>query len=316
MIRAGLPLVLSLAALPAAGEISFGLPLDCQLGETCFIQQYVDRDPGPGVADFACGAASYDGHKGTDFALPSVSAMAAGVTVRAAAPGTVKAVRDGMADTPGGHGGADLEGRDCGNGVVIDHSQGWESQYCHLAGGSVAVAKGAPVTEGMALGRVGMSGRTEFPHLHITFRKDGAVIDPFRPESTSCGPPDGALWSGEIGYDPGGMIAAGFAPAIPDYGAIKAGTAAEDIARDAPALVLWAYFYRGQAGDVVTLRIDGPDGPFHRQAVAVDRTQSQAFRASGKRLRAPLTPGVYSGTAVLERGGRELDRITVTTTVP
>ena len=73
-------------------------PLACDLATTCFIQNYMDRDPGPGAADFTCHLLSYDGHSGTDFALPGMAMMAAGVDVIAAAPGTVTGVRDGMAD--------------------------------------------------------------------------------------------------------------------------------------------------------------------------------------------------------------------------
>ena len=91
-------LCLPLTAPMALAEPRLALPLDCTLGETCFIQNYVDADGGPGAADFTCGGLSYDGHKGTDFALLSHSAAQAGVNVLAAAPGVVRAVRDGVAD--------------------------------------------------------------------------------------------------------------------------------------------------------------------------------------------------------------------------
>jgi hypothetical protein len=45
-------------------------------------------------------ALSYDGHTGTDFALPSLAAMQAGVAVTASPPPRqVAALRDGMPDT-------------------------------------------------------------------------------------------------------------------------------------------------------------------------------------------------------------------------
>ena len=92
-------LVFAVFPLGLTAQPHLALPLDCTLGESCFIQNYVDDDPGPGAADFTCGALTYDGHKGTDFALTSIAAMEAGVTVRAAAPGVVRGVRDGMPDT-------------------------------------------------------------------------------------------------------------------------------------------------------------------------------------------------------------------------
>ena len=87
--------------VPRPGEGAappFRMPLNCEYGKTCFIQNYVDHDPGPGRADFRCGRLSYDGHHGTDFRLRDEVDMERGVYVAAAAPGVVKAIRDGMAD--------------------------------------------------------------------------------------------------------------------------------------------------------------------------------------------------------------------------
>jgi hypothetical protein len=41
----------------------------CELGKICFVQNYVDVDPGPAALDFTCGSATYDGHKGIDIRL-------------------------------------------------------------------------------------------------------------------------------------------------------------------------------------------------------------------------------------------------------
>ena len=81
-------LALSCAA-PAvsAQDIALSLPIDCDLGRDCFIQQYKDRDPGDGARDYTCNGLSYDGHSGTDFALPTRRDIARDVPVVAAAPG-------------------------------------------------------------------------------------------------------------------------------------------------------------------------------------------------------------------------------------
>ncbi|MFN3721578.1 MAG: M23 family metallopeptidase [Paracoccaceae bacterium] len=195
-------LILFLALAPAqAGAFSLQIPLDCTLNDTCHIQQYMDRDPGPGHTDFACGPLSYDGHSGTDFALPTLSAMQKGVTVLAAAAGIVKGVRNSMPDlsirAPDA---PPLQGRDCGNGLVIDHGNGWETQYCHMANGSLLVKPDQPVAAGQPLGLVGLSGNTEFPHLHLSVRHNGNPVDPFDPDGTqTCGTgPDVSLWADEI----------------------------------------------------------------------------------------------------------------------
>ncbi len=319
-LAAGLALAvaaLAVAHTPAqAKDLHLALPLECVLGETCFIQNYVDADPGPGARDFACGTMSYDGHKGTDFALPSRAALAAGVAVRAAAPGVVRAVRDGMPDTGlDGTPPEQLDGKDCGNGVVIAHGDGWESQYCHLKQGSIAVRRGDRVAAGRVLGEVGYSGRTEMPHLHLSLRKDGAVVDPFNPEGRNiCA--DGAaapaqdLWQAPIGYEPAGVIAVGAAPEVPAYAAIKAGTAHHPtLPPDAPALVGWAYTFGTRPGDVVEITLTAPGGaPFHSREITIERPTAQMFRASGKRRVDGLWPsGLWRVTATLRRAGALLD---------
>ena len=70
-MRFGLLTLLSLAVPATAGEFSLLSPIDCDLTGPCYIQQYVDHDPSDANSDFLCTGLSYDGHKGTDFALPT-----------------------------------------------------------------------------------------------------------------------------------------------------------------------------------------------------------------------------------------------------
>lgn len=145
-----------------AGAIEFELPVACAMGKVCSIQKYVDHDPGPERVDYACGRMSLDGDQGTDFRVPDFVTMDRGVAVIAAAPGVVKSVRDGMADVSVREiGQAALGGRLAGNGVVIDHGEGWETQYSHLRQGSVAVKPGDRLDTGQRLGLFGLSGNTE-----------------------------------------------------------------------------------------------------------------------------------------------------------
>lgn len=310
-----------LAASPALAEPpALGLPIDCTLGETCFIQNYVDADPGPEGADFTCGPLTYDGHKGTDFALPSFAAMEAGVTVLGAAPGMVVAIRDGMPDT--GRDGTPpdvLAGKDCGNGVVVDHGDGWQTQYCHMKQGSIAVARGDRVEAGTPLGEVGYSGNTQFPHVHLSLRQDDRVVDPFNTDgAVTCGVDDGPqddLWSTPIGYVSAGLIAVGMDSGVPAYDAIKAGDAAHGtLPADIPALVGWAYAFGGQAGDIVDIALTDPSGAlFYRHEAALDKGQAQFFRAAGKRT----PPGGWADgdwivDARILRGGAVLDAMRAT----
>ncbi|WP_299368899.1 M23 family metallopeptidase [uncultured Tateyamaria sp.] len=302
----------TLAAGPlAARDIILNPPIDCDLGSECFVQQYVDHDPSNQAMDFRCSSLSYDTHQGTDFALRSLDQMRRGVDVIAAAPGTVRATRDGMEDalfTPSRA--SQISGRECGNGVVVDHGGGWTTQYCHMKRGSIAVKQGERVRKSTPLGQVGLSGRTQFPHVHLTVRKDGKVVDPFDPDNKiSCGAPSGTtLWQTELPYRPGGILTVGFSDRVPKFDQVKQGTAAETtLPTDAPALVVFGYAFGGKKGDRVRLVIDAPNGPMMDETVILDKNQAQFFRAVGKKRTALWTPGTYRGTVTLMRGNREIN---------
>ncbi|TDL81853.1 M23 family metallopeptidase [Palleronia sediminis] len=318
-MRGAAAIAAALAAAPvSAAPPELTPPLDCDLGAVCYIQQYVDRDPGAGARDFTCGPLANDGHKGTDFALPSLAAMTAGVDVVAAAPGVVTGVRDGMADIALDDPEArPLDGRDCGNGLVIDHGAGWETQYCHLMRDSLAVAAGDTVERGDRLGRVGLSGATTYPHVHLSVRHDGETVDPFAPGTDECGTGAGTLWRVAPDYAPGGLIAAGFHDGLPEFDEVEAGTAAiAPIAADAPALVVWGYAFGGREGDEMALRIEGPEGFALSETQTIEKSQPQLFRAVGRRAPASGLPrGRYEGQVSLSRDGAEIDARRVSVTV-
>ena len=316
-MRPILAATLLVLAAPAAAQDAPALlfPVECTLGETCFLQQFVDRDPGPGARAFDCGPQSYDGHTGTDIRTADLEAMAAGVTVIAAADGVVRGLRDGV---PDGGTATMPEGQGCGNGVALTHPGGWETQYCHLMQGSITVTAGQEVTAGTVLGRIGYSGQTEFPHLEFILRRDGQIVDPFDAgDLATCGAPPAPLWSATVENTGGGILSAGFAPGIPEFEAIRAGTAdAERLEMFGPAIVLWGFIHGGRVGDILRLEIiDSTGASFHAQDVTLDRTQAELFRASGRRIPGAIPPGDYTGTVTLIRGGTILDAFTVTVPV-
>ncbi|SMX36866.1 M23 family metallopeptidase [Octadecabacter ascidiaceicola] len=308
--------LLACAAPAAAQDFQIGLPIDCVLGETCYIQNYVDRDPSEAASDFQCGSLSYDTHKGTDFGLPSLAAMESGVDVLASAAGTVRGVRSDMRDviyTSDLAG--EINGRDCGNGVVIAHEDGWETQYCHMKEGSVTVLSGDHVEAGDVLGEVGLSGRTQFPHVHISVRRNGAVVDPFAPNGQiTCGePPSETLWAQPIATPEGGILDIGFSNSVPEYTTIKSGTASvQTLTHNAP-IVLWAFAFGARVGDTVTISFDGPDGPLFQTDDVLDRQQALFMRAGG--LNPPdagWSVGTYTGLVIHARDGVVLDRQSTT----
>lgn len=315
-----LAILLTCATPAVAQDLQLTLPIDCTLGDTCYIQNYVDHDTTNAASDFQCGALTYDGHKGTDFGLPSLTAMDQGVDVLASASGTVRGVRNDMRDILYTADLADeIDGRDCGNGVVITHENGWETQYCHMKEGSVIVETGDIVTVGDVLGQVGLSGRTQFPHVHISLRQNGDVVDPFDPDGTiecNIASPD-TLWTDSLETPSGGLITVGFADRVPDYEDVKAGTAAaETLTANAP-IVLWAYAFGARPGDTMSITIDGPDGPLFQTDDVLDRQQALVMRAGG--LNPPpggWQTGTYTGTVTHTRGGAQLDRQRTTITLP
>jgi hypothetical protein len=102
----------------AADAIGLLFPVRCELGSTCFVQNYVDHHHGGESRDYQCGSRTYDGHDGTDIRLQDLAAQRAGVDVLAAASGRVVGARDGMADVSVRViEKAAIAGKECGNGV-------------------------------------------------------------------------------------------------------------------------------------------------------------------------------------------------------
>jgi len=64
-----------------------------------------------------------------------------------------------------------------GRMVVIDHGNGFETRYAHLA--STTVRKGERVRRGELIGRVGKSGNATGYHLHYEVRQNGRPVDPW-----------------------------------------------------------------------------------------------------------------------------------------
>jgi hypothetical protein len=292
-----------------------GMPVACDLGLSCFIQSYVDIDPSPAVQDFACGGASYNGHDGTDFRLLSTREAAAGVNVKASAAGTVKAVRDGMPDRLADPQSRSLvANRECGNGLVIDHGAGWETQYCHMRSGSLKIAVGDRVEKGSVVGAIGYSGLAEFAHLHVTVRKDGAPIDPFSGQGSAgvchADPVSAAgLWDAAFRanyrYLNGEIIAAGFSGSLPDLRRSEIDGGATDPAATSAQFIFFARLINLKAGDVIALDVEGPGGFAAKSASQpLDRNKATWIAYAGKRLKESRWPsGRYSGTVRLMRNG-------------
>ncbi len=308
---AGLPLLLG-----AVGDVpQLILPIACKIGQSCAIQNYVDLDPSPAARDYRCSGRTYDDHNGIDFRLKSLAQMRRGVAVLAAADGRVLRARDGVADVSVKQAGAaSVENIQCGNGVVISHRDGLETQYCHMARGSIAVRPGQEVVAGTPIGRVGLSGNTEYPHLHMSVRKDGKLVEPFaygaRPGQCGGGR---SLWAPSAGLDnayrAGEILNMGFAT-----GPVTMQAAREDGAvqqprpsRDAPVLVAFVQAIGLQGGDVQRLTLRAPDGIVlaDSRGAPLDRDKAEWVSFTGKKRPSTGWPaGRYTADYSLTRGGR------------
>ncbi|KZD12609.1 hypothetical protein AUP43_04495 [Oceanibaculum pacificum] len=320
-LAAGLAASLFALAAPAwAQDFTARLPIGCTPGKDCWAFQYPDVDPGPNRQDYACGKLAYDGHDGTDIGLASLAEIERGVPVFAAAPGTVKGVRDGMQDALVSEIGKEaVKDRECGNGVLIEHGDGWQTQYCHMRKGSLAVRSGQQIEAGAKLGEVGLSGSTDFPHLEFIVRKDGKTVDPFRGDQggPDCGIGKKPVWDTmarkALAYGPA-PYHIGAAARPPKYADVQKGAFESDtLPGAAEAVVLWAEFNGLAPGDILHMTLTGPDGKvMATKDQPMDAAKVRQFLYIGKKRTLEWQKGEYTGVASVERknglgaGKREL----------
>jgi len=179
------------------------------------------------------------------------------------------------------------------------------------------VKVGDTVTAGQPIARVGLSGDTEFPHLHVTVRHEGQTVDPFAPDMSqpnSCRPQT-SLWTAaalrQMAYRSGVVLNAGFAPGPVKMDDVEGGGIHPPTAQS-PYLVAYARAIELEAGDEVELTLLGADG--HALATnrspPLDNDKAQWLNILGRKRPAAGWPhGVYraeyrvwrKGAAVIER---------------
>ena len=98
---------------------------------------------------------SYDFHTGLDLAA------AEGTPIAAAFYGTV--AETGEDDAWGKY-------------VLLEHSEGFATFYCHLS--EIYAEEGAVIRQGETIGLVGSTGWSTGPHLHFEVRINGVRVDP------------------------------------------------------------------------------------------------------------------------------------------
>ena len=96
-------------------------------------------------------------HKGVDYGAPT------GTPIRSTADGTI-----------------DFIGKQNGYGnvVVVRHHGQYSTLYAHMSAFAPGLSKGARISQGQFIGRVGSTGWATGPHLHYEFRIAGKPVDP------------------------------------------------------------------------------------------------------------------------------------------
>ncbi len=103
--------------------------------------------------------------------LLKVQRMHTGIDYKAAMGDPVRAAHSGKVVSAGYEG-------EYGVSILVEHGDGWETFYAHLARPSVKI--GACVKAGDVIGAAGISGFSTGPGLHFEARKRGTAIDPLR----------------------------------------------------------------------------------------------------------------------------------------
>lgn len=289
------------------------MPLRCTQNTDCWIVNYVDVDPTKGISDYNCGTATYDQHKGTDIAILNTEVMRQGVEVLATASGTVTNIRNNMRDTDNSIvGGVDtVEGKECGNGVLLNHGGGWTTQYCHLLHESVRVKKGDAIETGQTIGLVGLSGKTEFPHVHIQVKYKDTVVDPFAGLSRKkkCGVGEAPVWKTSallsMLYEPSAIYSAGFSSTTPNKRIAREGLyGGEVLFKKSPVIALWADLFWVNPGDKLLFTIIGPKGETlmaHNTTIKERKPRRFAFAGINRQKEKPWIKGFYKGEIRLIR---------------
>lgn len=255
MVRRFLAIAWTLGAATSASALPFVLPIGGTPYVDWTIVNYVDLDPGPGVLDFNGGPYSYNGHDAIDFTLANFAAMDAGISVNAAAAGTVTSVHDGEFDrwsrvnpNPG----------QPGNHVIIDHGGGLETRYWHFKKDSITVNVGDTVTAGQFLGEVGSSGNSSDAHLHFAVYGAGNAIETYSSPST--------FWIDPLPYagDVAGSLDFGTTDHFPTTAELVERPQEVDVffQTDGPGQTVgfWTHLFGIQPGDALDFYIYSPDG--------------------------------------------------------
>ncbi|MDP4709240.1 MAG: M23 family metallopeptidase [Rickettsiaceae bacterium] len=278
-------------------------PLKCKLGEDCWIANLPRHYFEEKQLDFRCGPNTYNGHKGTDIALRDLQQMQKGVKVVAPISGVVQAKRNDIDDISVRHiGRASIKGIECGNGVVLSNDD-IEAQFCHMKKNSIRVSVGDKVKVGQVIGEVGLSGMTEYPHLHVSFREKledkTRELDPFYGSQPDCGLPAKSMWQDAIFMNQqartGIIYNSGFVFELTNAEQIRSGKYNVIQPETPQEFIGFVDMFSVDKGDKVELSIIDPGGEvLIAREHKFGKYQARYFFYIGKNLRGKKLSGQYS----------------------
>lgn len=220
-----------------------------------YIGNYYDHDTSGGVRDYNCGDAAYSGHHGTDFFLypfPWTMLESEDVSVVAAAAGTIVFKQDGYDDT--------CNFDDNWNAVKVLHADGTAMWYGHLKKGTVtAKAVGQSVAQGEVLGKVGSSGRSGSPHLHMQLNQSNsgsAAYDPFHGSCNSAA----SRWQDQPAYYDPDVLALTSHSAAAEYTQCSETPHFSELFSRGDNVYLYNWYRRAESAIAMNHSVIRPDG--------------------------------------------------------
>lgn len=248
--------------------LALKLPVSCQLEESCWLVNYPDVQKEEGYQDYKGGKNTYEGNKGTYFAVKTFIDIKNGTPAHAADDGKVIFVRNNIEDNyPLGDKDTEKEPPFCGNAVVIEHNHGWKTAYCHLKKGSISVKQGDFTTAGAQIGQIGLSGQTEFPHLYFTVLKGENYFDPFsglqlngKENKNKYKPLWGINARDNLKYRDVILTNIGVSAEDPSLYSVKQGSYKNiELLYDEPEIFIWVYGFHFKKKDIIKLTLYNPD---------------------------------------------------------
>ncbi len=299
------------------------IPLSCELGGTCFIVDLYDHGRGfdesrsPYMMDYTGGKRTTDDHYGTRFQIYNSRLANEGAIIMAAADGVVTSVRNKMPSDPYAVSvlGSRLS-KSVGNSVVVDHGNGWETQYNGMMQDSIPVVKGDTVKVGQTLGKIERHTGLNYPSMQFVVRHKSIPVDPFvglYEGMFNKGMERKPLWKNdfeETAFTKDvGLVATGFSKEVPDIERVKRSMLDSSYFRgDDDQILFWGYAFGLKKGDKVTLSLYNPKGRMvSRHEETLPKDQERYFSYVGRKAETyGLPEGVYRGSVTVKRDGEEL----------